>query len=87
MDAEGYDMEILRKIDGFTEDNGAYILKGDAADVKVYFLTDEVIRIRAGFDRQFPEESYVLMTTAWGSVTPLPMWLHRAIRLSRASRK
>ena len=58
-------MEILRKIDGFTEDNGAYILKGDAADIKVYFLTDEVIRIRAGFDRQFPEESYVLMTTAW----------------------
>ncbi len=65
MDAEGYDMEILRKIESFTNEDGAYLLKGDAADIKLYFLTDEIIRIRASFDREFPEESYVLMTTAW----------------------
>ena len=65
MGAEGYFMEILRKIENCTQLDGAFLLKGDAADIKLYFLTDEIIRIRASFDREFPEESYVLMTTAW----------------------
>ena len=58
-------MEILKKIESFEQVNEGYLLHGDAADVKVYFLTDEIIRVRCSFDRKFPEESYVLMTTAW----------------------
>ena len=58
-------MDILGKIIEWEEIDGAFLLKGDAADVKLYFLTDEVIRVRASFARDFSEESYVLMTTAW----------------------
>ncbi|WP_029233374.1 glycoside hydrolase family 31 protein [Butyrivibrio sp. VCB2006] len=58
-------MKILREILSYQKNNGAYILQGDCADIKLLFLTDEILRIRASFDREFPEESYVLMTTAW----------------------
>ena len=58
-------MEILRSICSVEKDGDAFVLHGDLADVKVYFLTDEIVRVRCSFDREFPEESYVLMTTAW----------------------
>jgi len=45
-------------------DNG-YLIRGDAADVKLVFLSDDVIRLRVSFDRVFSEESYALVTTAW----------------------
>ena len=44
---------------------GAFLLHTNCADVKVYFVTDEIIRIRASFDKELAEESYVLATTAW----------------------
>jgi len=31
----------------------------------VYFLTEDIIHIRAGFDGDFAEESYSLMMTGW----------------------
>ena len=37
----------------------------DTAEVRVYFLTDDIIRIRASFDKKFNEESYLLTMTAW----------------------
>ena len=58
-------MEIHREILSYQKKDGAYILQGDCADVKLLFLTDEIVRIRASFDRELAEESYVLMTTAW----------------------
>lgn len=45
-------------------ENG-YILHGDTADVLLVFMTDDVIRIRVSFQRNFKEESYTLVTTAW----------------------
>src|SRR5699024_9893166 len=30
-----------------------------------YFITDDIIRIRISFDRDFTERSYSLVTTAW----------------------
>lgn len=45
-------------------DNG-YLISTNACDIKVIFLTDEIIRIRASFDKVFDEASYVLSTTAW----------------------
>ena len=40
-------------------------LKCDACYVKIYLLTNDVIRIRTAFSDEFPEESYVLTTVAW----------------------
>ena len=35
----------------------------------VWFLTDDIIRIRAGFDGDWDEASYSLVKTAWDSRT------------------
>ena len=56
-------MDICTKITGF--DRSASILHTDNADIKLYFLTDEIIRVRASFDKEFAEESYILSLTAW----------------------
>ena len=58
-------MDICSKLSGIERLNGAFLLHGEDADVKIYFLSDEVIRLRASFSKEFPEESYVLMKTAW----------------------
>lgn len=58
-------MEICRRLISYEDIGEAYILHGDCADIMLYFMTEDLIRIRASFKREFPEESYVLMTTAW----------------------
>ena len=45
--------------------DGAFLLHTDNADIKVCFVTDEIVRVRASFDHELAEESYILMTTAW----------------------
>ena len=37
----------------------------DGTEIRILFLTDSIIRIRAGFDGDFAEESYSLVMTAW----------------------
>lgn len=37
----------------------------DGVEIRILFLTDSVLRIRAGFDGDFAEESYSLVMTAW----------------------
>ena len=37
----------------------------NCTEIRIFFLTDHIIRIRAGFDGDFAEESYSLVTTAW----------------------
>ena len=46
-----------------------YVVGTDACDVRIYFLSPEIVRIRAGFDGTFQEYSYSLVMTAWDSVT------------------
>ena len=58
-------MEICSKMTGLEALDGAYLVHTDAADIKIIFLTEEIVRIRASFNREFAEESYVLMATAW----------------------
>ena len=58
-------MEICRKITGLEALDGAYLVHTDCCDIKVVFVTDEIVRVRASFDGEFAEESYVLATTAW----------------------
>ena len=58
-------MEICSRFTGMERTDGAFLLHTDNADVKVYFVTDEIVRVRASFDHELAEESYVLTTTAW----------------------
>ncbi len=58
-------MEICTRFTGMEQDKGCYLVHTDNADVKICFVTDEVVRVRASFDKELAEESYVLMTTAW----------------------
>ena len=58
-------MEICSRFTGMERKNGAFLLYTDNADVKVCFVTDEIVRVRASFDHELAEEPYVLMTTAW----------------------
>lgn len=58
-------MEICSKYEGFTRLDGAFLVHTNCADIKIHFLTDEIVRVRASFDKEFAEESYVLTTTAW----------------------
>ena len=37
----------------------------NCVEIRVLFLTDFIVRIRAGFDGDFAEESYSLVMTAW----------------------
>ena len=66
-------MEICSRFTGMERKNGAFLLHTDNADVKVCFVTDEIVRVRASFDHELAEEPYVLMTTAWEDrIKPLP---------------
>ena len=58
-------MEICSRFTGMERKNGAFLLHTDNADVKVCFVTDAIVRVRASFDHELAEEPYVLMTTAW----------------------
>ena len=58
-------MELCKKITGIEKKEGYYLLHGNCADLKVVFVTDEIVRVRVAFDRELAEESYILMTTAW----------------------
>lgn len=58
-------MELCKKITGIEKKDGYYLLHGNCADLKVVFVTDEIVRVRVAFDRELTEESYILMTTAW----------------------
>ena len=37
----------------------------NSIEIRLWFLTDSIVRIRAGFDGDFAEESYSLVMTAW----------------------
>ena len=76
-------MEICSRFTGMERKDGAFLLHTDNADVKVCFVTDEIVRVRASFDHELAEEPYVLMTTAWEDrIKPLPdAALYRSTRI------
>ncbi len=58
-------MKIATKFKSI-EHNDAYIwIKTNAAKYQIYFLSEDIIRIRGSFDGDFHEGSYALVTTAW----------------------
>jgi alpha-glucosidase len=44
---------------------GYFQIITNSIEIRVQFLTDSILRIRAGFDGDFAEESYSLVMTAW----------------------
>lgn len=62
-------MRICKKALDIGRNDNYFVVKTNEVDVRIYFLTDDIIRIRAGFDGNFKECSYSLALTAWDSVT------------------
>ena len=58
-------MKICSRFESLEILEGAYLVHTNCADIKIYFVTDEIIRVRASFDKELAEESYILSTTAW----------------------
>lgn len=56
---------LLKQFESIEKTENGYIIHGDTADVMLVFMASDLIRIRVSFDRQFPERSYTLVTTAW----------------------
>ena len=86
---------LLREFCSMQKTDNGYLIHGDAADVMLVFLSDDVIRIRVSFDRKFEEASYTLVTTAWedrilSMVMPVPpgkvILTRPSTRLTTASR-
>lgn len=46
-----------------------YSVTTNAVEIRLWFLTDDILRIRAGFDGDWDEASYSLVMTAWESRT------------------
>lgn len=44
---------------------GGHLIHAYNSLVKLYFLTDDIVRIRVSFNGKFVERSYALVTTAW----------------------
>lgn len=62
-------MRICKKALDVQRQDNYFVVKTNEVDVRIYFLTDDIIRMRAGFDGKFQESSYSLTMTAWDSVT------------------
>ena len=58
-------MKICSVLTSMEPQGDAFLLHTNCADIKVCFVTDEIVRVRASFDKELAEESYVLATTAW----------------------
>ena len=58
-------MYLCKEIQSMERLDGAFLFHTNCADIKVCFVTDEIVRVRVSFDKELAEESYVLSTTAW----------------------
>jgi alpha-glucosidase len=45
--------------------DGGVRVRTDGVEIRVLLVTEHILRVRAGFDGDFAEESYTLVTTAW----------------------
>ena len=58
-------MDICSKFISMERCGASCLIHTDAPDIMLTFLTDEIIRLRASFRKEFAEESYALALTAW----------------------
>lgn len=62
-------MRVCYRAGTVTAKENYYSIQTDAVEIRLWFLTDDIIRIRAGFDGDWDEASYSLVMTAWDSRT------------------
>lgn len=58
-------MKLCTKVLRIRQQDNYFAIQTDSVEIRVMFLTDYILRIRAGFDGDFAEESYSLVLTAW----------------------
>lgn len=58
-------MRLCRKVFDVIPRKDYYAVLTDSVEIRLYFLSNSILRIRAGFDGDFCEESYTLATVAW----------------------
>lgn len=58
-------MKICTKALAVNQQDNYFSVQTDGVEIRLMFLTDSILRIRAGFDGDFAEESYSLVLTAW----------------------
>ena len=58
-------MQICTSCDSVSRKDWYYSIQTNCVEIRLCFLTDDILRIRAGFDKDFREESYTLTLTAW----------------------
>ncbi|MCO6542416.1 MAG: DUF4968 domain-containing protein [Lactobacillus sp.] len=56
---------LITKFKNISKIDNGYVVHTDVADIMLVFLTDDIVRIRVSFDKEFKEASYALVTTAW----------------------
>ncbi len=59
------DMKICTRVYGVEKQDNFFRIRTDGVELRIWFLTNSIVRIRAGFDEEFAEESYSLVLTAW----------------------
>ena len=62
-------MKIARKVLSVEACGNYFAVRTNAVTLRLYFLTEDILRIRAGFDGDFLERSYSLVMTAWDDLT------------------
>ena len=58
-------MKICSKVIKVKQENNYTCIYTNEISLRIYFLTGEIVRIRASFEGNFEEESYSLMLTGW----------------------
>lgn len=58
-------MRLCTKVNEVEKRGGYFSVRTDSVEIRILFLTDYIVRIRAGFDGGFEEGSYSLVMTAW----------------------
>lgn len=58
-------MKVCKTAGDVSKHLNYYSIPTNCVEIRLMFLTDSILRIRAGFDHDFAEESYSLVTTAW----------------------
>ncbi len=58
-------MKVVKSLINYSIEEGYASFVTNCVEIRVYYLTDDIIRIRAGFDGDFVEASYSLVLTGW----------------------
>ena len=58
-------MKVCTTAFAVTKQGSGFSIATNCVEIRLLFLTDSILRIRAGFDGDFAEESYSLVMTAW----------------------